>query len=69
MVTAPLPPAPEGERPGVPWPETVLYEAHVRGLTRLHPEVPEAQRGTLKGLTHPAVLDHLRRLGRRRRSS
>ena len=63
VVTAPLPPVPEGERPGVPWPETVLYEAHVRGLTRLHPAVPEAQRGTLKGLTHPAVLDHLRRLG------
>src|SRR5215467_2150603 len=43
--------------------ETVIYEAHVRGLTKLHPLVPEAQRGTYAGLAHPAVIEHLRELG------
>ena len=46
-----------------PYHETVIYEAHVKGLTALHPEVPEGQRGTYAGLTHPAVIDHLTRLG------
>jgi glycogen operon protein len=40
-----------------------LYEAHVKALTRLHPEVPEAQRGSYAALAHPAVLAHLQRLG------
>ncbi len=53
-----------GDRPHrVPYTETVIYEAHVRGLTRLHPEVPEEQRGTFAGLTHPAVIEHLQKLG------
>jgi isoamylase len=43
--------------------ETVIYEAHVRGLTKLHPRVPEAQRGTYAGLAHPAVIDYLLDLG------
>jgi glycogen debranching enzyme GlgX len=43
--------------------DTVLYEAHVKGMTRLHPAVPEALRGTYAGLAHPAVLDHLCKLG------
>ena len=51
------------ERPRVPWSETVLYEAHVRGLTRLLPGVPEEQRGTYAGLAHPVVLEHLASLG------
>ena len=51
------------ERPGTPWDHTVLYEAHIRGLTKLHPEVPEPLRGTYLGLAQPAVLDHLVRLG------
>jgi glycogen operon protein len=50
-------------RPGTPWHETVLYEAHVKGLTALHPEVPPAHRGTYLGLCAPAVIDHLLRLG------
>jgi len=50
-------------RPRVPWNETVLYEAHVRGLTMRHPAVPEADRGTFKGLAHEAVLGHLQQLG------
>jgi len=49
--------------PRTPYHETVIYEAHVRGLTKLHPRVPEAQRGTYAGLTHPAVIEHLRGLG------
>jgi isoamylase len=43
--------------------ETVIYEAHVRGLTKLHPGIPEALRGTYQGLAHPAVIEHLQRLG------
>ncbi|GDY31894.1 glycogen debranching protein GlgX [Gandjariella thermophila] len=52
-----------GVTPEVPFEETVIYELHVRGFTRCHPEVPEHQRGTYLGLAHPAVLDHLLRLG------
>jgi isoamylase len=56
---------PDGHRPPepVPWDETVLYELHVRGFTRTHPEVPVHQRGTYLGLAHPAVIEHLVRLG------
>ncbi|WP_260926310.1 glycogen debranching protein GlgX [Novosphingobium sp. 9] len=46
-----------------PWTETVLCEAHVKGLTMLHPDVPEALRGTYEGMVCEPVLDHLRRLG------
>ena len=49
--------------PGTPYHESVIYEAHVRGLTRMHPEVPEAERGTYLGMSHPAVIEHLRGLG------
>jgi glycogen operon protein len=49
--------------PRIPYHETVIYEAHVKGLTKLHPEVPEEARGTYRGLAHPAVIDHLRGLG------
>ncbi len=49
--------------PRVPWEDTVIYEAHVRGLTMQHPDVPEELRGTFLGLVEPAVLDHLARLG------
>ncbi len=49
--------------PARPWSETILYEAHVRGFTKRHPAVPEPARGTFAGLGHPAVIDHLVRLG------
>ena len=49
--------------PCTPWADTVIYEAHVRGLTRLHPDVPEHERGTYAGLAHPAVVAHLQQLG------
>ncbi|MBO0684599.1 MAG: glycogen debranching protein GlgX, partial [Candidatus Dormibacteraeota bacterium] len=50
-------------RPGVAYADSVIYELHVKGLTRLHPELPEGLRGTYAGLAHPAVLKHLRELG------
>jgi isoamylase len=54
----------EGDRsPHVPYNETVIYEAHVKGLTQLHPDVPEDLRGTYAGLAHPAVTGHLSKLG------
>jgi glycogen operon protein len=43
--------------------ETVLYEAHVRGLTMTHPDIPEDIRGTYAGVAHPAMLEHLTTLG------
>ncbi len=49
--------------PRIPYHETVIYEAHVRGLTLQHPSVPAEQRGTYAGLGHPAVIEHLTQLG------
>ncbi|MBY6349799.1 glycogen debranching protein GlgX [Rhodococcoides corynebacterioides] len=49
--------------PRRPYNETVIYEAHVKGMTMTHPDVPEDQRGTYAGLAHPSVIDHLTRLG------
>lgn len=49
--------------PCVAWEDTVIYEAHVRGLTMRHPDVAEAARGTFSALKHDGVLDHLRHLG------
>lgn len=54
----------EGDRrPDRPYNETLIYEAHVKGLTQLHPDVPEEIRGTYAGIAHPAVTEHLTRLG------
>jgi isoamylase len=49
--------------PRTPYHETLIYEAHVRGLTLRHPEIPPQQRGTYAGLAHPAITEHLLRLG------
>ncbi|GEL40101.1 glycogen operon protein GlgX homolog [Methylorubrum extorquens] len=43
--------------------ETVIYEAHVKALTRTHPALSEAERGTYLGLAHPAIIEHLLKLG------
>jgi glycogen operon protein len=52
-----------GDRqPRTPWHDTIVYEAHVKGLTALHPEVPPELRGTYLGVAHPAVIEHLQRL-------
>lgn len=45
------------------WHDTLIYEAHVKGLTQRHPDVPEDLRGTYDGLATPAMLDHLTKLG------
>ncbi|MEO8278854.1 MAG: glycogen debranching protein GlgX [Ideonella sp.] len=47
----------------VPWDHTVLYEAHVRGFTKRHPQLPEHLRGTFAGMARDEVLNHLRSLG------
>jgi isoamylase len=49
--------------PDRPLHETVIYEAHLKGFTRCHSEVPEELRGTYAGFAHPAVIDHLTSLG------
>ncbi|MFZ1162620.1 glycogen debranching protein GlgX [Mycobacterium sp.] len=48
--------------PRTPYHETVIYEAHVKGMTQAHPAIPEALRGTYAGLAHPAIIDHLKSL-------
>jgi isoamylase len=45
------------------WERTIVYEMHVRGYTKLHPDIPEELRGTFRGLTEPVVLNHMRHLG------
>ena len=49
--------------PRIPYHETVIYEAHVKGLTNQHPDIPEELRGTYTGLAHPVMIEHLKRLG------
>ncbi|MGK7223365.1 glycogen debranching protein GlgX [Kocuria flava] len=54
----------EGDRtPRTPYHKSVIYEAHVKGLTERHPEIPEEQRGTYAGVAHPSVIAHLQKLG------
>ncbi|MFE3824571.1 glycogen debranching protein GlgX [Streptomyces sp. NPDC059092] len=53
----------DDRRPRTDYHRTVLYEAHVKGLTMLHPALPEELRGTYAGLAHPAVIEHLTELG------
>ena len=48
--------------PNTPYHETVIYEAHVKGMTQTHPGIPEELRGTYAGLAHPVVIDHLKSL-------
>ena len=49
--------------PQVPWAKTIIYEAHVRGLTALHPDIPADIRGTYAALAHPLMLAHYQKLG------
>ncbi|MFF7181155.1 glycogen debranching protein GlgX [Streptomyces sp. NPDC008121] len=53
----------DDRRPRTDYHRTVIYEAHVKGLTMLHPELPEELRGTYAGLAHPSVIGHLKELG------
>lgn len=49
--------------PRVPWGKTVIYEAHTRGLTLLHPQLPKHIRGTYQALGHPVMIDYFQHLG------
>jgi isoamylase len=51
------------QKPRTPMHQTVIYEAHVRGLTKLHPDLPENLRGTYLGVSHPKMIEHYHRLG------
>jgi glycogen operon protein len=53
----------DDRRPDTPWYQTVIYEAHVKGLTMLHPDIPEDIRGTYRAVSHPAIIEHLKSLG------
>lgn len=53
----------DDQSPAIPLADTIIYETHVKGMTALLPAVPEEERGTYTGFTHPAVLDHLSSLG------
>ncbi|HZS19859.1 MAG TPA: glycogen debranching protein GlgX, partial [Pseudonocardiaceae bacterium] len=53
----------DDRHPRTPYHETVIYEAHVRGLTITHPEIPPGLRGTYTGLAHPAMINYLTSLG------
>jgi len=53
----------DDQPPAVPWDRTVIYEAHVRGLTRTHPRVPEMLRGRYLGIASEPVVEHLVKLG------
>jgi isoamylase len=50
-------------RHAVPWDDTIIYELHVRGFTKLHPDVPEPKRGTYAGLANREVIDYIKSLG------
>jgi len=49
--------------PATPWNHIIIYEAHVKGMTKTHPDVPENLRGTYAGIAHPAIISHLSKLG------
>lgn len=51
------------EKPAIPLKDTIVYEAHVKGITQLHPSVPKEIRGTYLGLAEPTVIAHLKQLG------
>lgn len=53
----------ENNKPRIPWHRTSIYETHVRGFTRLHPELAEPERGTFSGLCDDKVIAYLKALG------
>jgi isoamylase len=53
----------DDRHPRTPLHRSVIYEAHVKGLTKLHPDIPEEIRGTYAAVAHPAIIEHLRALG------
>src|SRR5262252_6314418 len=63
VVTSPLSSRRKVKRPEIAWEDTIIYEAHVKGLTRLRGDVPEKLRGTFAALASRAMVKHLQRLG------
>jgi isoamylase len=53
----------EDKPPGIPWNKTIIYEAHVKGFTKLNTFIPEELRGTYAGIAHDSVIQHLQDLG------
>ena len=53
----------DDRHPHVPWEDTIIYEAHVKGLTQQREDVPKELRGTYRGLAAPAMIEHLHKLG------
>ena len=53
----------DDRRPNTAWSDTIIYELHVKGFTKRHPDIPQALRGTYAGLAHPAAIEHLQKLG------
>ena len=53
----------DDRKPNVPWRDTIIYETHIKGFTQLHPDIPGPVRGTYTALGHPAVIEHLVKLG------
>src|SRR5258708_27734608 len=51
------------QRPNIAWEDTIIYEAHVKGLTQLRDDIPPGLRGTYRALASPEMINHLRRLG------
>jgi len=50
-------------KPAVPWARSIFYEAHVKGMTQLHPAIPEKLRGTFEGLAHKEIVQYVKGLG------
>jgi isoamylase len=63
VVTEEGPPSRNEGSMQIPWDETIIYEAHVKGMTKLRDDVPAEWRGTYRGLSSRSVVDHLKRLG------
>jgi isoamylase len=54
----------ENDEPlNIPFHESIIYEAHIKGLTYLHPEIPDDIKGTYAAIAHPAIINHLKKLG------
>ena len=54
----------EGDRsPKIPYHQTIIYETHVKGFTKMHPGIPKEIQGTYAGLAHPVTIEYLQKLG------
>lgn len=49
--------------PMIPYHKSIIYETHVKGFTKLHPDIPEEIRGTYAALAHPVTISYLKQLG------